>query len=92
MPLYYAYYDLLGQMQAQINKADTFSDDEMRQNIFEKAQKLGIPIEKPSQIEIEHTNEDVIMNYYYEQQVTIETEEKTYRLFTLEFPAEVEKE
>ncbi len=92
MPHYYAYYDLLGYMQAQINKSDVFSDDELRQNVFAKAQKLGIPIEKPSQIDVEHTNEDVVMNYYYEQQITVETEEKTYRLFTLEFPAEVVKE
>lgn len=92
MPLYYANFDLKGQMQAQINKANIFSDQEMRNNIFEKINKLDIPIEKAEQINIERSADGVVMNCNYQESIDLEIAGESYHLFTLEFSPEVWKE
>lgn len=90
-PFYYNYYEIQGLMEAQVAKASEFSDEEIRRNLWERVQKLDIPLGEADEIKISRFNGKINIEFDYQEVLTFEWGEKVYELYIFDFSPQAEK-
>lgn len=91
-PFYYYYYELVGLMEEQANKAQVFTDDEIRRNIEKKIKELDIPVDDMDDLKINRFNGKIVIDLQYSEVLYVDLGDKTYDLYTFQFNPHVEKD
>lgn len=90
-PFYYYYYELLGFMEAQADKATVFTDAEIRTTLSKKIKELEIPIDDPEELKINRFNGKIVIDLKYEEVFYLEFGDKVYDLYVFKFNPHVER-
>ena len=85
-PFYYYYYELQGLMESQAEKAQVFTDQEIKKNILDKIKKLEIPIDSPDDLKINRVGKKIVIDLSYSELLYIDLGEgRVYDIYTFEF-------
>lgn len=90
-PFYYNYYEIQGLMEAQVAKGAEFSDEEIRRSLWERIQKLDIPLSEADEIKISRYNGKINIEFDYQEVLTLEIGEQLYDLYTFDFSPQAER-
>ncbi|MDD2942566.1 MAG: DUF4845 domain-containing protein [bacterium] len=91
IPLYYSYYEVLGQMEAKARKASLESDQEIKRFLLKKIESFNIPIEDPDDLEINRVGGKIIISFSYIETVYFRiNDDYDWDLFDLDFSPYVE--
>ncbi len=92
IPFYYYYYEFLGVMESQADKASVFSDAQIRKVLLKKIKELELPIGDPDELKINRFGGKIIIDLSYQEVLYIDIGEKTYDLHVFKFNPHVERE
>jgi len=92
IPFYYYYYELIGTMESQADKASVFTDREIREVLNIKIRKLEIPIEDKDDLKIHRFNNKIIIELEYEEVFYVDLgEDRVYDIHVFKFNPRVER-
>lgn len=92
VPFYYNYHEFAGHMEAQARRASEYSDDEIKEFLMSKVDKLNIPIENDYDLEVSRNDYQIYMYLEYTEELWVSFGEKDYKLWEFPFVAEVERD
>lgn len=91
VPFYYYYYDLQGLMQAQANKAQVLTDVQIRENLMEHIEKIGIPIDREDDLIINRSHNLISISLDYSEVLYVDLgEDRVYDLHIFHFQPHAE--
>lgn len=87
---YYSYFEMQGQMEAQGEKAQVHSNDQIRNYLWrDVVRKLEIPLESRDDILIERSGRQITISTYWEEPLYIELLDFYYELYVFKFEPRV---
>lgn len=86
IPFYYYYYDLQGLMQAQANKAQVLTDAQIRENLLEHIEKVGVPISREDDLIINRSHNRIAISLEYSEVLYVDLgDDRVYDLHVFYF-------
>jgi hypothetical protein len=82
---FYCFYEIEGLMEFQAKKGQEFKDSEIRANIFERIQKLEVPVDDPEEIKINRVDGKLVIDLHYTEVLSIDFRDKSYDLHVFHF-------
>lgn len=91
--IYYSYYDLIGMMDAQAQRAEVRSDGEIREFLAKRIVELQIPVDNPAEaLKINRFNSKIVIQMQYVEVVYIDFGgDNVYDLWEFQFRPLVER-
>lgn len=91
IPLYYSYYEMLGQMEAKARKASLESDQEIKRFLLKKIASFDIPLDDPDDLEINRVGGKIVISFSYTETIFFRiNDDYDWDLFDLDFDPYVE--
>ena len=91
LPFFYYAEELRGFMEAQAEKNQVLTDEEMRRTLLRKIRELQIPIDDPEDLKVNRFNGNIVIEVKYSEVLFIDIGDKTYDLYVFNFHPRVER-
>lgn len=93
IPFYYSYYELLGQVEAQADKALEFTDATIQKTLLKEIKSLEIPIDNPEDLKINRYAGKIVIELQYAEVLYVDLGDYgVYDLYVFPFDIHVERD